>query len=101
MWECPDFFLLDGKAVLLTSPMDMLPHEFEYHNGNGTLCLIGSYDEETDTFVEEHNQAVDYGIDFMRRRRFLHRMADGLWLRGCKTGTPVICIRPPSRGSGR
>ena len=31
MWECPDFFLLDGKAVLLTSPMDMLPHEFEYH----------------------------------------------------------------------
>lgn len=23
MWECPDFFELDGKAVLLTSPMDM------------------------------------------------------------------------------
>lgn len=71
MWECPDFFLLDGKAVLLTSPMDMLPHEFEYHNGNGTLCLIGSYDEETDTFVEEHNQAVDYGIDFYATQTIL------------------------------
>ena len=64
MWECPDFFMLDGKAVLLTSPQDMLPQGFEYHNGNGTLCLLGSYDEETDTFTEEQNQAIDYGIDF-------------------------------------
>ncbi len=64
MWECPDFFLLDGKAVLLVSPQDMLPQGFEYHNGNGTLCLIGSYDEAAETFAEEHHQAVDYGIDF-------------------------------------
>ena len=64
MWECPDFFALDGKQVLLTSPQDMLPQGFEYHNGNGTLCLIGGYDGETDTFTEENNQAVDYGIDF-------------------------------------
>ncbi|MDE7341235.1 MAG: glycoside hydrolase family 32 protein [Lachnospiraceae bacterium] len=64
MWECPDFFMLDGKAVLLVSPQDMLPQGFEYHNGNGTLCLTGTYDEETDTFIEEKNQAIDYGIDF-------------------------------------
>ena len=64
MWECPDFFELDGKGVLITSPQDMLPQDFEYHNGNGTLCLIGSYDETSETFTEEHNQAIDYGIDF-------------------------------------
>jgi beta-fructofuranosidase len=64
MWECPDFFELGGKRVLLTSPQDMMPQGFEYHNGNGTLCLIGDYDEATDTFTEEKNQAVDYGIDF-------------------------------------
>ncbi len=64
MWECPDCFVLDGKGVLLTSPQDMLPQGFEYHNGNGTLCLIGSYDEKTDTFTEEHDQSIDYGIDF-------------------------------------
>jgi len=64
MWECPDFFELDGKWVLLTSPQDMLPSGFEYHNGNGTLCLIGEFDEETDTFTEQHNQSIDYGIDF-------------------------------------
>ncbi|MDE6964375.1 MAG: GH32 C-terminal domain-containing protein, partial [Lachnospiraceae bacterium] len=64
MWECPDFFKLDGKWVLIASPMDMLPSGFEYHNGNGTLCLIGDFDEKTEDFSEEHNQAVDYGIDF-------------------------------------
>lgn len=64
MWECPDFFRLDGKWVLLTSPQDMLPSGFEYHTGNGTLCLIGDFDEKSDTFTEQHNQSVDYGIDF-------------------------------------
>ena len=64
MWECPDFFRLDGKWVLLTSPQDMLPQGFEYHNGNGTLCLIGDFDEETGTFTQEHDQSIDYGIDF-------------------------------------
>ncbi len=64
MWECPDFFRLDGKWVLLTSPQDMLPKGFEYHNGNGTLCLIGTFDEQTGTFQEENNQSIDYGIDF-------------------------------------
>ncbi len=63
-WECPDFFELDGKQVLLTSPMDMLPQGLEYHNGNGTLCLIGTYDETEEVFVEEQDQAIDYGIDF-------------------------------------
>lgn len=64
MWECPDLFELDGKWVLLTSPQDMLPEGFEYHNGNGTLCLIGEFDEQTDTFTEQHSQSIDYGIDF-------------------------------------
>ncbi|MCM1120224.1 MAG: glycoside hydrolase family 32 protein [bacterium] len=64
MWECPDFFSLDGKWVLITSPQDMIPEGFEYHNGNGTLCLIGEYDRETEDFVEQSNQSIDYGIDF-------------------------------------
>ena len=62
MWECPDFFPLDGKHVLFVSPQDMLPEDFEYHNGNGTVCLTGRMD--SDRFIEEHNQAIDYGIDF-------------------------------------
>lgn len=75
MWECPDFFQLDGKWVLLTSPQDMLPRGFEYHNGNGTLCLIGDYDRETESFIEESDQSVDYGIDFYAMQTLL--TADG------------------------
>lgn len=71
MWECPDFFELDGKYVLLTSPQDMLPSGFEYHNGNGTLCLIGGFDEERKVFLEERNQAIDYGIDFYATQTLL------------------------------
>lgn len=64
MWECPDFFRLDTKDVLITSPQDMLPSGFEYHNGNGNLCLIGDFDKTKGKFHEEYDQAIDYGIDF-------------------------------------
>ncbi|MBQ7679666.1 MAG: glycoside hydrolase family 32 protein [Butyrivibrio sp.] len=64
MWECPDFFPLDGQWVLLTSPQDMREQEGGYHCGNGNLCLIGSFDEETGQFTPEHDQPVDEGLDF-------------------------------------
>lgn len=75
MWECPDFFELDGKHLLLVSPQDMLPDGFEYHNGNGTLCLIGRYEEKTGEFTELSDQAIDYGIDFYAPQTVL--MPDG------------------------
>ncbi len=64
MWECPDFFPLDGKHVLVVSPQDMSPIGLEFHAGNGTVCIIGSYDKETNQFTREHIHAIDYGIDF-------------------------------------
>lgn len=63
MWECPDFFSLDGKQVILTSPQDMTPIGLEFHAGNGTVCLMGSYDPEKG-FTRERVQAIDYGLDF-------------------------------------
>ena len=50
MWECPDLFRLDGGDVMLISAQDMLPEGLEYHNGNGSLCLIGRFDEATGAF---------------------------------------------------
>ncbi len=64
MWECPDFFALDGFHLLLVSPQDMLASGTEYHSGNGTVCFIGSYNEETGAFEEKYNQTLDYGMDF-------------------------------------
>ena len=46
MWECPDFFCLDGRHVLLASPQDMTSMGLEFHPGNSTLCIIGQYDRE-------------------------------------------------------
>ena len=63
MWECPDLFALDGHEVLLASAQDMLPKGFEYHNGNGTFCLLGRRDAAGD-YVWEGDHAIDYGIDF-------------------------------------
>ncbi len=63
MWECPDFFKLGEAWVLLLSPQEMLP-EGPYYNGNGTLCLIGDFDEETETFIKRQDQPIDCGIDF-------------------------------------
>lgn len=64
MWECPDFFPLDGKQVLVVSPQDMQAEGLEFHNGNGTVLLAGSYDKEHMEFHREWVQAVDYGLDF-------------------------------------
>lgn len=64
MWECPDFVECDGKWILFASPMEMEAKGTEYPNGRSCICLIGSYDEETDTFTEEADQIVDSGIDF-------------------------------------
>lgn len=64
MWECPDFFQLDGKQVLIISPQDMSPIGLEFHNGNCTMCLTGQYDPGTHYFGREQVQAIDYGLDF-------------------------------------
>lgn len=64
MWECPDFFPLDGKYVLLTSPQEMNPVGLEFHAGNGTVCLIGDYNPDKEGFARQFVQAIDYGLDF-------------------------------------
>lgn len=64
MWECPDFFPLDGEQVLLVSPQEMKQMGYEFHAGNGTVCLMGDYDRETHKFERRRVQAIDYGLDF-------------------------------------
>lgn len=64
MWECPDFFFLDGKAVLFHSAHEMLNDGLEFHPGDGTVCHIGRYDREEHRLLDEQVHAIDYGLDF-------------------------------------
>ena len=64
MWECPDFFTLNGKGVLFISPQDMTAEEPRFHSGSGNIAIIGSWDEESETFTEERVQVIDHGVDF-------------------------------------
>ena len=71
MWECPDFFLLDGVWVGLVSPQDMQAIDLEFHNGNANVCLMGSFDWETRTFRRSAVSAIDYGMDFYATQSLL------------------------------
>jgi len=64
MWECPDFFRLDGTDVLLVSPQEMQAQDLEFIEGNTTLCLMGSFDRNTWSLLPEHEQTIDCGLDF-------------------------------------
>ncbi len=63
MWECPDFFEMDGKHVLMVSPQEMHARE-EFHAGYGTAAIIGRYDGKSRRFVRESIQPVDHGLTF-------------------------------------
>ena len=71
MWECPDYFELDGYDVLLTSPQFMLPEGHDFYSGNGTLCVIGHKDEETLELHEETIETIDHGIDYYATQTIL------------------------------
>lgn len=64
MWECPDFFPLDGKQVLLASPIGMAEKGLEFHAGYGTIALIGRYHRENAVFARESVRTLDHGLDF-------------------------------------
>ncbi len=64
MWECPDFFELDGKAVLIVSPMNMCATKTnDFHDGNGCIAIIGRLDENG-KMVRDSVLPIDHGISF-------------------------------------
>ena len=63
LWECPSFFPLGDRWALIASAMFMQP-KGELSPGNGAFGLVGTYEEEMESFRPESIQAVDGGIDF-------------------------------------
>ncbi|WP_225743194.1 sucrose-6-phosphate hydrolase [Marinilactibacillus sp. Marseille-P9653] len=72
MWECPDFFELNGQDILLMSPqgVEQSGHEFENVYQSGSIIGKTDWDilkfEPTADFVE-----LDRGFDFYAPQTFL------------------------------
>jgi len=64
MWECPDLFELDGKDVLIMSPIGIQPRGHEFKNVSSTVAFIGQMDWETGKFKVEADHEIDGGLDF-------------------------------------
>lgn len=63
MWECPDFFPLDGQYVLTVSAMAA---------GDETnLWFAGSFDEKTERFIPHTRGKLDWGRDFYAAQTLL------------------------------
>lgn len=64
MWECPDFFPLDGEDVLIVSPQFMRAKGMEFHNGNNSVVFVGTYDKQNKILNRKQAVTIDYGLDF-------------------------------------
>ena len=62
MWECPDYFEVDGAGVVIFSPMGFLKDGKA--DENQTICMLADFEKETCTMLlPEDYQFLDYGLD--------------------------------------
>lgn len=62
IWECPDYFEVDGKGVLVMSPIDLCMGEKMYRDQ--TVCMLAEFSEADCSlrFADSYTM-FDYGID--------------------------------------
>lgn len=62
MWECPDYFEVNGGKILIFSPMGVL-QEAPLEE-NHTICMPVAFDEKTCSMeIPDDYQYLDYGLD--------------------------------------
>ncbi len=64
VWECPDYFELDGKSFLIISPQHKEQVENNYQNIHSAIALVGKFNYETGHFKVENKIEIDNGFDF-------------------------------------
>ncbi|MCZ8522799.1 MULTISPECIES: glycoside hydrolase family 32 protein [Paenibacillus] len=91
-WECPDFFRLEGRDILVMSPQRVPAQGDDYQNLHSTTYMIGDLDLAKGQFDYSLCRPVDYGFDFYapqtasdeRGRRILIGWMD-MWESGMPT----------------
>lgn len=64
MWECPDFFRLDGMDYLVLSPQGMIKEGHYFHNLHQAGYFVGLLNYETGKYQHGPFNSLDYGFDF-------------------------------------
>ncbi|WP_392566492.1 glycoside hydrolase family 32 protein [Utexia brackfieldae] len=62
MWECPDFFPLGDKWILVVSPMGMQSKQFAYNNKFQVGYFVGTFNNNQ-FIVEQDFTELDHGLD--------------------------------------
>ncbi|PTE68077.1 sucrose-6-phosphate hydrolase [Staphylococcus devriesei] len=71
MWECPDYFELDNKDVILFSPQGIDAQGDKFRNIYQSGYLIGNLDLETLQFNHDEFVELDNGFDFYAPQTFI------------------------------
>lgn len=71
MWECPDFFELGGKDVLVLSPQGILPSKYQFNNPHVSCYLLGELDGQSLKYQKHTDfREFDRGFDFYAPHTF-------------------------------
>ncbi len=71
MWECPDFFTLNGKRILMFSPQGMAAKGYRNRNLFQSGYLIGDWQPGKPFVAEREFIELDSGHDFYAPQSFL------------------------------
>ena len=75
VYECPDYFVVDGEEVLLSSPQNLPQMGNLYQNIHSSLYMLGRLNFENGRFTVEKAGELDAGFDFYAAQTL--RMPDG------------------------
>ncbi|HFI0455220.1 TPA: glycoside hydrolase family 32 protein [Streptococcus suis] len=64
VWECPDYFEVDGQDYLIVSPMRYQKEDNDFVNINSNIFVTGHVDWDKKVFVADSFKEIDHGHDF-------------------------------------
>lgn len=71
MWECPDFFPLGDKHLLVISPQGISPDRYKYRNLYQSGYFLGTWNPDGPFLIEKNFSEIDNGHDFYAPQTFL------------------------------
>ena len=80
MWECPDYFELDGKDVIIMSPIQMKSQGNKFTNISSTLAMVGTVDWDQLKFNLEYTDEIDGGQDFYAPQSVLNSKGERMMI---------------------